>query len=97
MVDYKPRPQDNRPKVWKDVVYYSDGLKIAAHLYAPKDYKKGEKRPAILSLAGYTGMKDVYGMDVPWRLYNEGYFVLAIDYRGFGSSEGERATMRSRI
>jgi pimeloyl-ACP methyl ester carboxylesterase len=94
MVDYKPRPQEQRPKVWKDVVYYSDGLKIAAHLYTPKDYKKGEKRPAILSLAGYTGMKDVYGMDVPWRLYNEGYFVLSIDYRGFGSSEGERGRQR---
>ncbi len=87
-------PQDKRKKVWKEIFYYSDGLKIAGHLYIPKDLKKGEKRPAVLSLAGYTGMKDVYGMDVPYRLWEEGYIVLAIDNRGFGSSEGERGRQR---
>jgi len=88
------KPAAMHEKVWKDITYYSDGLKIAAHLYTPKDYKPGEKRPAILSLAGYTGMKDVYGMDVPRRLWEEGYFVLAIENRGFGSSEGGRGRQR---
>ena len=84
-----------RDKVWTDITYYSDGLKIAAHLYTPEDWQPGDPpRPAILSLAGYTGMKDVYGMDVPFRLWKEGYFVLAIDYRGFGASEGVRGRQR---
>lgn len=82
-------------KIWKDVFFYSDGLKIAAHLYVPADWKPGDPpRPAVVSLAGYTGMKDIYGMDVPRRLWEEGYFVLATDYRGFGASEGERGRHR---
>jgi hypothetical protein len=39
-------------------------------------------------------MKDVYGLDVPRRLCEEGYFVLAPDHRGFGVSEGERGRHR---
>lgn len=82
-------------KVWEDVTYFSDGLRIAAHLYRPADWRPGDPpRPAILSLAGYTGMKDIYGMDVPRRLWQEGYFVLAPDNRGFGASEGERGRQR---
>ena len=30
MVNYVARQQEKRPKVWKDIIYYSDGLKIAA-------------------------------------------------------------------
>jgi dipeptidyl aminopeptidase/acylaminoacyl peptidase len=87
--------EQTRTKVWKDVSYYSDGLKIAAHLYMPADWKPGDApRPTILSLPGYTNMKDVYGMDVPRRLWEEGYFVLAIDNRGFGASEGTRGRQR---
>ncbi|MEK9662639.1 MAG: hypothetical protein VW644_13070, partial [Alphaproteobacteria bacterium] len=60
-------------KVWQDVAFYSDGLKMAAHLYTPKDWKPGDPpRPAIMVLHGYTGMKEVYGMDVPRRLWEEG-------------------------
>lgn len=84
-----------REKVWTDVVYYSDGLKIAAHLYTPTGWKPGDPpRPAIICLHGYTGMKEVYGMDVPRRLWEEGYFVLAPDHRGFGESEGGRGRHR---
>lgn len=84
-----------REKVWEDVHFFSDELKIAGHLYKPRDRKAGDPPgPAILCLAGYTGMKDVYGMDVPYRLWNEGYTVLAIDNRGFGASEGKRGRQR---
>jgi hypothetical protein len=84
-----------REKVWSDVAFYSDELKIAGHLYVPEGWETGAPaRPGILTLAGYTGMKDVYGMDVPRRLWKEGYFVLAIDNRGFGASEGIRGRHR---
>jgi hypothetical protein len=84
-----------REKVWDEVSYYSDGLKIAAHLYTPKDWKAGDPpRPGIVVLHGYSGMKEVYGMDVPRRLWEEGYFVLAPDHRGFGESEGARGRHR---
>ena len=57
------------PKVWDEVSFHSNGLKIAAWLYRPKDWKPGDPpRPGIVVLHGYTGMKTVYGMDVPRRL-----------------------------
>ena len=81
--------------MYEEIVYYSDGLKIASHLYTPKDWEKGDPaRPAIICLHGYSGMKEVYGMDVPRRLWEEGYFILAPDHRGFGKSEGERGRQR---
>ncbi len=81
--------------MYAEIVYHSDGLKIAAHLYTPKDWKPGDPpRAAIICLHGYSGMKEVYGMDVPRRLWEEGHFILAPDHRGFGKSEGERGRQR---
>jgi hypothetical protein len=83
------------PKVWEEVSFYSNGLKIAAWLYRPKDWRPGDPpRPGIVVLHGYTGMKTVYGMDVPQWLWEAGYFVLSHDYPGFGESEGERGRHR---
>jgi pimeloyl-ACP methyl ester carboxylesterase len=82
-------------KVWDEVEYYSDGRKIAGFLYRPKDWKPGDAaRPGVVVLHGYSGMKDVYGMDVPQWLWEAGYFVLSWDYPGFGVSEGERGRHR---
>jgi len=82
-------------KVWDEVEYYSDGKKIAGFLYRPKDWRPGDPpRPGIVVLHGYSGMKDIYGMDVPRWLWEEGYFVLSWDYPGFGISEGERGRHR---
>ena len=59
-------------KVWNDIHYYSNDLKIAAYFYTPKDWNPGDPpRPAVVVLHGYSGMKDVYGMDVPRRLWEE--------------------------
>ena len=39
-----------------------------SHLYTPKGWKTGDPPgPAIICLHGYSGMKEVYGMDVPRR------------------------------
>ena len=82
-------------KVWDEVEYYSDGRKIAGFLYRPTDWKPGDAaRPGVVVLHGYSGMKDVYGMDVPQWLWEAGYFVLSWDYPGFGVSEGERGRHR---
>jgi fermentation-respiration switch protein FrsA (DUF1100 family) len=82
-------------KVWDDIHFWSNDLKIAAYFYTPKDWNPGDPpRPAVVVLHGYTGMKDVYGMDVPQRLWEAGYFVLSYDYPGFGVSEGVRGRHR---
>lgn len=81
--------------MYEEITYHSDELKLAAHLYTPEGWKPGDPpRPAIICLHGYSGMKEVYGMDVPRRLWKEGYFILAPDHRGFGKSEGARGRQR---
>ena len=81
--------------MYEEVGFFSDELRIAAYLYPPKGWKAGDPPgPGVISLHGYSGMKDVYGLDVPRRLSEEGYFVLAPDHRGFGVSEGARGRQR---
>ncbi len=81
--------------MYEEVSFFSDGLRIAAYLYPPKGWKAGDPPgPGVISLHGYSGMKDVYGLDVPRRLAEEGFFVLAPDHRGFGVSEGARGRQR---
>lgn len=79
----------------EDVFYYSDGLKITAHLYRPESWKAGDPPlPAVICLTGYTGRKNVATIDIPRRLAREGFVTLAPDYRGYGEAEGERGRHR---
>lgn len=79
----------------EDVAFYSDGLKIAAHLYRPADWTPDDtSRPAVVCLTGYSGRKNVATIDIPMRLAREGFIALAPDYRGYGEAEGERGRHR---
>ena len=79
----------------EDVVYFSDGLRIAAHLYRPAGWTPNDDpRPAVVCLTGYSGRKNVATVDIPQRLAREGYIALAPDYRGYGEAEGERGRHR---
>ena len=67
----------------EDVVFYSDGQKIAAHLYRPESWKPGDPAlPAIISLTGYSGRKNIATVDIPRRMAREGFVALAPDYGG---------------
>ena len=79
----------------KDVTYYSDELKISAHLYTPPEWKEGSTPlPAVICLSGYSGRKNIATIDMPQRLAREGFITLAPDYRGYGDSEGARGRHR---
>ena len=78
----------------KDVSYFSDGLKIAAALFVPDDYKDGEKRAGIVLLGGFTANKEMTLPDFAQPLNEAGYVVLTIDWRGFGASEGARGEVK---
>jgi len=52
----------------QDVFYYSNGLKIAASLFTPEDWRPGDQpRPVILALAGYSGVQDYFGVSIHSR------------------------------
>lgn len=44
----------------RDVVFYSEGAKMAGTIYLPDDYKEGEKRAAVLCNSGWTGVNKCY-------------------------------------
>lgn len=71
------------------VSYFSDGEKVAALLYLPEDYEKGEKRPAIIVNPPASGVKEQTAGLYAEELSKKGFITLSIDPRGFGESEGE--------
>lgn len=76
------------------VEFYSESVKLRGDLYVPDGLKPGEQRPAVLLCHGYTGVKDLYLPDNARYLNQAGYIALALDYKGWGASEGEP---RSRL
>lgn len=75
----------------ESVTFFSDRLRLQGDLYRPDgDARADAPRPGILSLSGYEGLKDIHPARFARQLTPEGYVCLAFDYRGFGSSEGER-------
>lgn len=73
----------------EDVSFYSEGARLAGHLYVPSALAPGERRPAVLLCHGFAGFKELLLPPYGRRLAAEGFVVLAFDYRGFGDSEGE--------
>jgi uncharacterized protein len=78
----------------KDVIFYSCGLKMAAALFTPDDYKEGEKRAGIILLPGFTANKEMRLPEFAQSFNQAGYVVMTVDYRGFGASEGARGEVR---
>jgi pimeloyl-ACP methyl ester carboxylesterase len=69
------------------LTFYSDGYRLDGilHLSKPK-----ERRPVLMVCSGLHGLKE--WVPAKWAPYalDAGFHCFAFDYRGFGSSEGER-------
>ncbi len=71
----------------KDVTYYSDGVACYARVFYPKGFDPAGKTPAIVLGQGWTGTTSSivkYGA----RFAERGFLAMAIDYRGWGGSDG---------
>ncbi len=77
----------------EDVAFYSEGCRLSGHLYLPDDRKEGERRPAVVLANGFTGVKELILPDYAERFAGHGWVALAFDYRGFGTSEGQRGRL----
>ena len=84
----KPAPAPLPDDVEKRTVkIWSDGTRMAAHLYLPKNRKPDDRLPAIVLCAGTGGTKENTGGRLGPFLAQHGYAVLAFDYRGWGASD----------
>lgn len=75
------------------VTFYSEGDVIVADLYTPDGLDKSRRHPAILQCQGFTGIRDMVQPEFAKYLTDAGYVTLAIDYRGWGDSGGERGRL----
>jgi alpha-beta hydrolase superfamily lysophospholipase len=77
----------------EDVAFYSEGCRLSGHLYLPDGRAEGERRPAVVLAHGYTGVKELMLPDYAERFAAQGWVALTFDYRGFGTSEGQRGRL----
>lgn len=80
---------------YERVRVHSDGYALAAYVYRPKGWAPGEPpRPCVVILQGYSGMRHVYGLELPRRISQHGFWAITFDHRGFGRSGGTRGRVR---
>ena len=71
----------------KEVTYFSDGVACYAKLFFPKGFSATGKTPGVVLGQGWAGTHfsiEKYGA----RFAERGLVAMAIDYRGWGSSDG---------
>ena len=71
----------------KEVVYYSEGTPAYAKIFYPKDFDATKKTPAVVLGQGWAGSH--VSIEKYAAVFAEhGLVAMAIDYRGWGNSEG---------
>lgn len=76
----------------RQLEFYSDGIRLEGLLQLP-DAPHGRRWPVVVLCSGFQGLKEL----IPAKLWEPftaaGYACFSFDYRGFGSSDGERGRM----
>lgn len=67
---------------------YSDGVRLAGDLWLPENIGPDERRPAVLMVHGWGGLKSHLNQAYAPHFAAQGYVVLTFDYTGWGESEG---------
>lgn len=71
----------------EEVVFWSDGIRIAGDLFYPASLKSDEELPGIVLCHGWGGLKRHLKKSYALDFAAKGYIVLAFDYRGWGESD----------
>lgn len=77
----------------EDVAFYSEGCRLSGHLYLPDGREEGERTPAVVLAHGFIGIKELILPQYAERFTTQGWVALTFDYRGFGTSEGQRGRL----
>ena len=73
----------------ESITIWSDGVRMAGDLWKPTDLSANEKRPAVLLVHGWGGLKSHLNQAYAPQFAELGYVVLTFDYRGWGESDGK--------
>ncbi|MCB1683820.1 MAG: alpha/beta fold hydrolase [Pseudomonadales bacterium] len=71
------------------ITIWSDGTRLAGNLWKPEGLAADEKRPAILLVHGWGGLRSHLNQAYAPQFAQLGYVVLTFDYRGWGDSDGK--------
>jgi len=71
----------------KEVTYYSEGVACWAKIFYPKGYTEADRRPGIVLGHGWTGTHASLEQYANFFAH-KGMIAMAIDYRGWGNSNG---------
>ncbi len=95
-VHAQTEPPDFQPPAdiaFRHVTIVSEGSRLGADVYAPKD--SGDKRlPTIIMCHGWGGLAENMRPDAI-AFARAGYLVVAFDYRGWGTSDGRVVLVNS--
>ena len=77
----------------EQVHFYSEGSRLAGHVYIPDGAAAGDRRAAIALCHGFTGIKEMILPQYAKAFVEAGFVALTFDYRGFGESDGARGRL----
>lgn len=83
-----PETLNNSNNKFEKVNFKSEGDNIVGNLYYPANYVIGQKYPAIIVSGSWTTVKEQMAGTYAQRFADQGFITIAIDFRGFGESEG---------
>src|SRR5829696_987317 len=94
-------PEDWRYKLGegvtaKEVAYYSDGIACYAKVFFPKGFSATAKTPGVVLGQGWAGTH-FWTEKYAARFAERGLVAMAIDYRGWGSSDGFIAPTQATV
>ncbi len=69
--------------------FFSEGTKVVGNLYLPKNYKKGQKLPAVVVIGPKGAVKEQTQSVYAKKISENGFITLVIDHRTYGESGGE--------
>lgn len=72
----------------RPVEFYSDGIRLAGLLHTAGTAPR--RRPAVVLCSGFQGLKELIPAKLWAPLTAAGLATFSFDYRGFGTSDGER-------
>lgn len=72
----------------RSIDIYSEGIRMAGNVFTPAGVDAAGKRPGVLLVHGWGGVKSHLNQAYAPAFADAGYVVLTFDYRGWGESDG---------